>query len=92
VKIWSRIHICIILQKAGFLWYFLNAFYVVMKMNRIREVMRKKGITQKELAEEVSIDQGTLSKIINEKKEITLKTARKISDALGFGIDYLWPN
>ncbi len=64
----------------------------MMNVNRIREVMRKKGITQKDLANAVNIDQGTLSKIINEKKEITLKTARKISDALGFGIDYLWPN
>ena len=62
------------------------------EMNRIREVMKKKDITQKDLANAVNIDQGTLSKIINEKKEITLKTARKISDALGFGIDYLWPN
>lgn len=61
-------------------------------LNKIREVMRKKGITQKDLAIAVNIDQGALSKIINEKKEITLKTARKISDALGYGIDYLWPN
>lgn len=62
------------------------------KVNRIREVMKKKGITQKELAEALNIDQGSLSKIINEKKDITLKTARRISDALGFGLDYLWPD
>jgi len=70
----------------------LNAFRGDGGVNRIREVMKKKGMNQKDLAEKVGIDQGTLSKIINGKKEITLKTARKLSDALGFGIDYLWPN
>lgn len=54
--------------------------------------MKRKGITQKELADALNIDQGTLSKIINEKKEITLKTARKISNTLGYGIDYIWPD
>jgi len=61
-------------------------------VNRIREIMARKDITQKELAATLNIDQGTLSKIINEKKEITLKTARKISDKLGYGIDYIWPS
>lgn len=70
----------------------MNAFRGDGGVNRIREVMKKKGMNQKDLAEKVGIDQGTLSKIINGKKEITLKTARKLSDALGFGIDYLWPN
>lgn len=70
----------------------MNDFLGDADLNKIREVMRKKGITQKDLAIAVNIDQGALSKIINEKKEITLKTARKISDALGYGIYYLWPN
>lgn len=70
----------------------MNEFHGDEDVNRIREIMGRKGITQKELAAAVNIDQGTLSKIINEKKEITLKTARKISDALGYGIDYIWPN
>ena len=61
-------------------------------MNRIREIMKRKQITQEELSRTTGITQGTLSKIINEKKEITLTTARRISDALGYGVDYIWPN
>ena len=54
--------------------------------------MKRKGITQEELSKATGIDQGALSKIINEKKAITLVTARRISDALGYGVDYIWPN
>jgi transcriptional regulator with XRE-family HTH domain len=61
-------------------------------VNRIREIMKRRGITQEELSKMTGISQGTLSKIINEKKEITLTTARKLSDSLGYGVDYIWPN
>jgi len=61
-------------------------------VNRIREIMNRKHVTQEELSRATGISQGALSKIINEKKEITLTTARKISDALGYGVDYIWPN
>jgi len=51
-----------------------------------------KGISQKEFAEKLGMNEGSLSKIINDKKEVNLKTARKISNALGWGIDYIWPD
>ncbi len=61
-------------------------------MNKIREIMKKRGLTQEDLSEMTGIDQSTLSKIINEKKAITLDTAKKISSALGFSIEYIWPS
>lgn len=60
-------------------------------MNRLREIMQERGITQEELSVRTGISQGALSKIINNKKEITLSTARKISNALKLPLDYIWP-
>lgn len=60
-------------------------------MNRLKEIMQRRGITQEELSAMTGISQGALSKIINDKKEITLSTARKISNALTVPIDFLWP-
>ena len=53
--------------------------------------MRKRGITQEQLSKMTGINQGTLSKIIK-GKGITLKTARKIANALTYPIDYIWPD
>ena len=63
-------------------------------MNRIREVMKKLDITQKELQELTGIDQAALSRIINERnrRSITLDTCKRISKALGYSIEYLWPD
>ena len=60
-------------------------------MNRIREILDMKGLSQKDLAIKLGMDESTLSKIINGKKEVNLRTARRISKALGWGIDYIWP-
>lgn len=61
-------------------------------MNKIREIMKTRRLTQEELSVMTGIDQSTLSKIINGKKEITLTTAQRISSALGFSIEYIWPS
>jgi len=53
--------------------------------------MGKRGIKQEQLSKMTGINQGTLSKIIN-GKGISLKTARKIADALVYPIDHLWPD
>lgn len=63
-----------------------------VSVNRIREIMKKRGIKQKDLASETGISQSTLSRIINEEKEINLKTALKISKALAYPIEYIWPD
>ena len=60
--------------------------------NRIKEIMQKQKITQIDLARMTGINQAELSRIINEKKTVTLPTARKISKALGWGIDHIWPD
>ncbi len=54
--------------------------------------MLLKRITQKELSKRTGIAQSEISRIINEEKEIYLKTAKKIARALGKPIEYIWPD
>jgi len=61
-------------------------------MNRIREVMLLKRISQEELSKRTGIQQSEISRIINDQKDIYLKTAKKIAKALGKSVDYLWPD
>lgn len=61
-------------------------------MNRLREIMEKQRITQKDLARMTGIDQGELSRIINEKRAVTLATAKRIAKALYCSIEHIWPD
>lgn len=61
-------------------------------MNRLREILLLKRITQKELSRMTGIPQCDISKIVNDQKDIYLKTAKKIAKALGKSVDYLWPD
>ena len=61
-------------------------------MNRIREIMLLKRITQQDLSKRTGIKQSELSKIINGRKAIHLSTAKRIAKALGVSVDYLWPD
>ncbi|MGE4274406.1 MAG: helix-turn-helix transcriptional regulator [Desulfitobacterium sp.] len=60
--------------------------------NRIKEILQRQGLTQKELAEKTGIDPSELSKIILEKKTVTLPVMKRISKALGWGMDHIWPD
>lgn len=65
---------------------------MTLEDNRIRQIMRKQGITQKELGDLTGISQGDLSRIIAGKKvRLTLINANKIAKALGYSIEYIWP-
>lgn len=61
-------------------------------MNRLREVMLLKRITQAELSKKTGIPQCDISKIMNDRKNIHLSTAKKIARVLGKSVDYLWPD
>ncbi|MDP4158170.1 MAG: helix-turn-helix transcriptional regulator [Bacillota bacterium] len=69
-----------------------NNFLGDEKLNRIKEIMKRRGITQEELSHMTGISQTTLSRIVNERKSINLETAKKISKALVYPIEYLWPD
>jgi len=62
------------------------------RVNRLREVMLLKRITQIQLSKMTGIPQCDISRIINDEKAIYLSTAKRIAKALGKTVDYLWPD
>jgi len=66
---------------------------MVLEINRLKQIMRKQGITQVELEGITGIAQPDISRIILGKKEgLTLLNAAKIAKALGHSIEYIWPH
>ena len=53
--------------------------------------MDKHGWKQRDLEKMTGISQSEISRYINEKIEISLKNAQKISKAVGYPTDYIWP-
>jgi len=65
---------------------------MVLKANRIKQIMKKQGITQVDLERMTGIAQPDISEIVLGKKErLTLVNASKIAKALGFSVEYIWP-
>lgn len=56
---------------------------------RVREVRKSKGISQERLAEMAGIDRSYMGNIERGEKNITLKKAYEICDALDVKIEYL---
>jgi transcriptional regulator with XRE-family HTH domain len=67
-------------------------FYGGEIVNRIKQIRKKQKLSQGELAKMAGIDQSDLSKIENDKKSITLDTAKKIARALGYSVEHIWPD
>jgi plasmid maintenance system antidote protein VapI len=61
-------------------------------MNRLRDILLTKHISQAELSRMTGIPQSDISKIIYDQKDIYLSTAKKIAKALGKSVDYIWPD
>lgn len=61
-------------------------------MNRVREARLQKGLTQNGLAKLAELKQKEISLIENDlKPDFSLKVAKRIANALGETVDYLWP-
>ena len=66
---------------------------MVLEINRLKQIMRRQGITQVELERITGIAQPDISRIILGKKEgLTLLNAARIAKALGHSIEYIWPH
>jgi transcriptional regulator with XRE-family HTH domain len=61
-----------------------------LKMNRLKELRNKKGITLRELSEKIGDLSFThLSLIENSQRNLTSKNAQKLADFFGVTVDYL---
>ena len=58
-------------------------------MNRIRELRKQKGVSQKELSIELSLSQPTVCAWEKGVKEPSNKSASKLADYFGVSMDYL---
>lgn len=60
-------------------------------MSRLWEIMRKKNITQTELAQTLRMRQSEISRIVNDQKpNLTLRVAMRIAKALEYPVEYIW--
>lgn len=58
--------------------------------SRLRMIMVEQGRTQKWLGEKVGASNRTISEIINEKREPTLKVALRIAKVIGEPVEKIW--
>lgn len=52
-------------------------------MLHIKETLKKRGLTQNELAERLGINRVSLSRLLSDKNDMRVSTIRKIADAIG---------
>jgi len=68
-------------------------YWVRNMNNRIREILREKGMTQKELESITGIAQSEISRIINDHKpSLSLAVAKRIAKALDRNVEQIWPD
>ena len=58
-------------------------------MEKFKSILKDKGMTQKELSEQVELSVQTLSKFANGKVDIGYKKARKIAKILNVSMEEL---
>lgn len=59
---------------------------------RIKEIRKKCGLTQKELAERVGVSEGAISQYESGKRRPDYETVLKMADYFGCSVDYLMGN
>ena len=52
-------------------------------MLQIKEALKKRGLTQNELAERLGINRVSLSRLLSDKNDMRISTIKKIADAIG---------
>ena len=60
-----------------------------MMGNRLREVLRREGVTAYRLWKDLGIDQGMLSRFFHGKQNLSVPKLEQIADYLGYDIDFV---
>ncbi|RSJ01744.1 transcriptional repressor DicA [Streptococcus mitis] len=58
-------------------------------MNRLKELRKQKGLTQQELADEISVSKITVLRWENEERQIKPEKAQQLADYFGVSVGYL---
>lgn len=65
---------------------------VIMNGNKLRALREKKGLLQKELANEIGISTSTIGMYEQGRREPDFETVKKLANYFGVSIDYLADN
>lgn len=57
--------------------------------SRLKDLIEEKGITQKDLADEINTTKSTISRYLNNKREPKMYLLEKIANYFGVSVDYL---
>jgi len=62
---------------------------IFMMGNRLRQLLKREGVTAYRLWKDLGIDQGHLSNFFSGKHSISLDKLESIADYLGYDIDFV---
>ena len=57
--------------------------------NRLKDVLKREKVSAYRLHKDLGMDKGYLSRVLNEKQDISLKKLEMIADYLGYDIDFV---
>jgi len=63
-----------------------------MVADRLREILKREGVTAYRLHKDLGLDKGQLSRFFNGKQNISLTKLEQIADYLGYDIQFVKPN
>lgn len=63
-----------------------------MVKNRLKEILKTRGIKQDWLAEQIGVNRNTISNIINNKYKTYIDVAITIAECLNLKVDDIWYN
>ncbi len=56
---------------------------------RVKRLQEEKGVSQKQLAADIDVRQGTMSRYLNEETDFPVEVIKKLADYFGVSCDYL---
>ncbi|MDN6657393.1 MAG: helix-turn-helix transcriptional regulator [Staphylococcus simulans] len=56
----------------------------------IKQIRKQRNLTQKQLADQIEISRSYLSDIENGRKNLSIKTVKKLADSLGLSVTDLF--
>jgi len=57
--------------------------------DRLREVLKREGVSAYRLCKDLGIDQGEMSRFFHGKRNISLRKLSRIADYLGYDIEFV---
>ena len=63
-----------------------------MMGNRLKDIIKREGVSAYRICKDIGMDRGYLSRVLNEKQDISFRMLDKIADYLGYDIELVKRN